>query len=93
MSENEQINEPDLAPEKTVQFDEIVLGGQPYTELTLREPTAGELEECDGFTGIAWTIRLVAKVSGTPLGVVKKLPVRKMNEAGAYLSAFIAAAR
>lgn len=64
-----------------------------YGEIPLREPTVGELMQVDTKSGYAWTVALVALISGVPTKVVEQVPVSFLNAANAYLSVFIKAAR
>jgi hypothetical protein len=83
----------DQQPEKRIPIEPpIELGSVPYTELVLREPTAGEMVRVDKLTGYAWTVALVAAVAGVPPPVIERLGVRTLNEASIYLTGFTTAA-
>ena len=85
---------PDLAPEKTITLDPPVkFGGVDYGTLQLREPTAGEMIECDDVRGYAWMAKLSAKVGGVPPAVTTGMRVREILEAGEYLLGFTTAGR
>ena len=82
----------ELPPEKRIPVDPPVsYGGQSYAELVLREPSAGEIEDCDHLTGTAWTRALVAKVAGVPDKAVRELRIRELNSASEYLTGFTSA--
>ena len=84
----------DLLPEKVIVLDPPVdFHGVPYAKLTLREPKAGELVDCDALQGYAFTAALTAKVAGVPPEVVREIPARDLNEAGDYLLGFVKASR
>jgi hypothetical protein len=68
----------------------IEFGGETYTELTLREPTAGEYEQVDNVKGpTATDIIMVSLVSGVPKQVIAKVGMRDLNKAAKYLGSFI----
>lgn len=62
----------------------IVQKGGDVGTLTLRRPTAGDLESSDKGSGnVAGTNLLIASLSGLPVGVVRRLDVvdfRRCNE-------------
>jgi Phage tail assembly chaperone proteins, E, or 41 or 14 len=74
----------------------ITFDNREYTQLVLREPTAGDIllgEEQIKNGMNAWTLRnrqihLIAKCSGVPVPVVTRLPMRVFNRAWAYISPF-----
>ncbi|MDA8230147.1 MAG: phage tail assembly protein [Magnetospirillum sp.] len=84
-----EINEPlVLTLRKPVAF-----AGQTVESLTLREPTAGEMEKADGAaSAVASNILLIAFVAGVTPGSVRLLCKRDYEEAVAYLAGFTAAA-
>lgn len=69
----------------------VMLGDVTYAELTLREPTAGELSKATrggGGNNVdvgIWLISLVAKV---PRGAVEQLCQRDFTEANDFLGSF-----
>jgi len=68
----------------------VEFGGQVYSELKLREPTAGEYEQVDNVKGATATdILMVSLVSGIPRQVVAKIGMRDVGEAARYLGRFI----
>lgn len=80
---------PVLQPEKILILDQpIKLGDIAYGELKLREPTAGEMDDLAAKNGISWSIALVRGVSGLPEQVIRRLPIRVLNEAMEYLLPF-----
>lgn len=78
--------------------DEIVItlrkpiehNGETISELTLREPTAGEMEEWDKLSGIAADRKAIAIMAGLPEGFVRKLPARDFNKAARFIASFLA---
>jgi hypothetical protein len=79
-----------MEDEKIITLDKLIkVGDLEYTSLTLREPTAGELERATlKDRAISVTLDLIAMVAGVPRGVVEKLPSRKLKEASEYVSGF-----
>lgn len=61
-----------------------------YDKLTLREPTAGELEKATGnaTSNVSISITLIHLVAGVPRGVVEKIGQRDLKEASDYLGGF-----
>lgn len=79
-----------LEPELIVTFSKpYLLGDIAYTEMRLREPTAGEMIECDDVSGWAMDVRLAAIVSGIPEVVVRQLGVRDLLPGTRYLGRFL----
>lgn len=76
----------------------IKVGGKTYDRLHLKEPTARMVETAEkafnGGTTIyalrRYQMSLVSVVAGVPLTVVRAMPIRHLNEATNFLSAFIA---
>lgn len=67
-------------------------GAITYTELTLREPTAGELEKASrADTGIGTMINLVSAIAKIPRSAAEQLSQRDLGEVSAYLGGFTAA--
>lgn len=75
----------------------IVFGGGTWTEITLREPMVEERQQAEQHlrngnmphAQSLYQMALIAKVSGVPMPVVQRMPVRKVNEAMFYLSGFL----
>jgi hypothetical protein len=69
----------------------IVMGDLTITELTLREPTAGELDYAEqnskGSNGA--TIIMIATVSGKHPDVIKQMGARDYTEAAKYIKTFL----
>ncbi|MDR3513784.1 MAG: phage tail assembly protein [Caulobacteraceae bacterium] len=87
MATQDQIDDlPDtfeLAPRKPIEF-----GGQAYTVLVLREPTAGQLKEISRLSDMEATIMLLALSAGVPPGVIEKLGARDLGKGAAFLQSF-----
>ena len=72
----------------------VVLGtgenAMQYDSLTLREPTAGELEKATSTAtnNIGMSITLIHLVSGVPRAAVAKIGQRDLQEASDYLGGF-----
>ncbi|MBU68554.1 MAG: hypothetical protein CL858_24440 [Cupriavidus sp.] len=72
----------------------VVLGtgenAMQYDSLTLREPTAGELEKATSTAtnNIGMSITLIHLVSGVPRAAVAKIGQRDLREASDYLGGF-----
>ncbi len=67
----------------------VKLGDEEFSSLTLREPTAGELERATtAERGITVTINLIAMVAGVPRQVVERISGRELKEAAAFLEGF-----
>lgn len=66
---------------------------EEYTELRLREPTAGEMQMIRAKPMTDQQTFGVSLISGVPEGAVKKMGVRDVTRAEAYLVSFIEAAQ
>ncbi len=74
----------------------VVFDQREYPQLVLREPRAGDVllaEQQVKNSVNPWTIRnrqihLIAKCADVPLPVIEKLPMRKYNQAWAFISPF-----
>lgn len=68
----------------------IKVGDLECNSLTLREPTAGELERATkgGKSGLTMTIDLIAMIAGVPRAVAEKIPSRKLTEASKFIEGF-----
>lgn len=68
----------------------VRLGDDTYATLTLREPTAGELERAtrDGRSGLTVTIDLISMVAAVPRQVIEKITGRDLREAADYIGGF-----
>lgn len=77
---------------KTILIDPPVeCGGGKFDTLNLREFTAGEWIKAETHKVMTKQfVALIAAVSGWPEPAVHLLPVRKFNEAVAFLSGFLA---
>ncbi len=81
---------PEPLPELIVTFSKpYSIGGVDYTEMRLREPTAGEMIECDDVSGWAMDVKLASLVSGVPEVVVRQLKVRDLLPGTRYLGRFL----
>jgi len=68
----------------------VKLGAEIYESLTLREPTAGEVEKATAEGGGQKFINtLVGLVAGVPRPAIDKIGVRDVAQAGDYLLGFI----
>lgn len=64
-------------------------GAVTYSELVLREPTAGELEKASrADTNIGIMINLVSAIAKVPRSVAEQLSQRDLGEVSAYLGGF-----
>ncbi|WP_294292075.1 phage tail assembly protein [uncultured Sphingomonas sp.] len=63
---------------------------QRYAQMSLREPTAGQLIEWDRVDGIEADLTIISAVSGVPLIALDKLRARDLVRAGSYLANFLA---
>jgi hypothetical protein len=68
----------------------VKLGDDTYTSITLREPTAGELERAtrDGRAGLTVAIDLIAMVAAVPRKVIEGITGRDLREASDYIEGF-----
>ena len=62
--------------------------GETYTEIRLREPTAGELQKSGEQVGMASIFMLGFLVSGVPINVFQMLPARDYMKVRNYLMGF-----
>ncbi|MCY0854341.1 phage tail assembly protein [Cupriavidus sp. D39] len=80
--------------EKTIKLRKPVKLGSGETEvvydsLSLREPTAGELDKAmSASTNIGIGITLIHLISGVPRSAIEKLSQRDFTEANEYLGGF-----
>lgn len=87
----------DLPETLTIELDPpIEHNGGTFSELELREPTAGQVKTAEAMMKAmtpesirAYQIKLVELVSKKPPLVVAQLPIRKLMEAVRYLEGFI----
>ena len=64
-------------------------GAITYTELALREPTAGELEKASrADTSVGIMINLVSAIAKIPRSAAEQLSQRDLGEVSAYLGGF-----
>ena len=66
----------------------VKIGDVEYAVMTLREPTAGEMEQVDGESGWAKKVAMIALVSGIPAKLLEEVGVRDIDLATAYLARF-----
>lgn len=80
--------------EKTIKLRKPVMigsgdGAITYTELALREPTAGELESSTrADTSVGTMINLISAIAKVPRKAIEQLSQRDLAEASSYLSGF-----
>jgi len=67
----------------------VEYGGQTYSELHLREPTADEWSRWDAKTGVDADIAGVSIVSGVPELAVRKIGTRDLRTASQYIAGFL----
>ena len=84
-------------PELAIALDKrIEKNGRIVTDLELREPTTGEVEEAQRKLGASYTtatmresqMHLVCLVSELPRFIIDDVPISKMNRASRYLLGF-----
>ena len=64
-------------------------GGVEHNELTLREPTAGELEKCSSAaTSVGQVINLISTIAKVPRKVAESLCQRDLQDASAFFNRF-----
>jgi Phage tail assembly chaperone proteins, E, or 41 or 14 len=69
----------------------VKLGDVEYTELKLREPTAGEIEKASNVANpMGSNILLVSLVAAMPKPAVEKIGARDLKTASDYLQGFLA---
>ncbi len=80
----------DLPEEKTITLRKPVsLGSETYTELRLREPTAGEWVQFSKYEAIEQDLMAVAVVSGVPRPALEKIGSRDLKEAAKFVANFL----
>ena len=67
------------------------LAGINYREITLVEPTLGQVEDAAKQTGLLQDIALISAVAGVPERVVRMLSYSEYRKAIAYLNVFLLA--
>lgn len=80
-----------MEDEQIITLDKPVkIGDMEYHSLTLREPTAGEIERATAKDerGISVTINLISMVAAVPRKVVENLPQRKFQKAAEIIESF-----
>lgn len=65
--------------------------GRTYSELELREPTAGQMVEIEKKRGWESNIHAVALCSGVPEAAVKMMSARDIDAAMEFIAAFFGA--
>lgn len=67
----------------------VEYGGQTYDKLDLCEPTAGQMEKAStGATGVAYNIILISEVAKVPIGAVRLIKKRDLEDAIDFLRGF-----
>ena len=88
----------DMPTELELSFDPaLVFNGDSYDSITVREPTAKQVQTAEACLKQAvnvatmrdYQITLVALVAGIKKGHVDQMPIRKLNEASAFIQAFV----
>lgn len=80
--------------ELTITFDNPIVFGKgndakEFSEITLREPTAGELEKAmKQGSAMSVGIELIRLVANVPRGVVEKMGAKDFTEASDFLAHF-----
>ena len=78
-----------MAEEITITLSKTVkIGDIEYTELKLREPTAGELEDAWSANPVAMVVATIAKVAGIPLRAARLLSQTDYMAAAEFLTVF-----
>ena len=67
------------------------VGDMTCESITLREPTAGELEESWNPNNVAMVLKLVARMNGLPLALVRQIGARDFAKIDAALLPFMQA--
>jgi hypothetical protein len=70
----------------------VEISGRSFTELRLREPTAGEMRLVRAKPTLDQQIFAVALISGIPEGAVERMPISVVTAAENYLAGFLNAA-
>lgn len=85
---------PEEPPEEmTITLAETIQVGTTWIpELSLREPTLGELIKGDKYDGVQRTVVMVALVSGLPRAVIELVPITDFARAAQYIHSFTEAA-
>lgn len=88
----------DIAPDAEVVIPEdmvinlrrpVELGGETYTQIVLREPTADQWSQFDKASGIEGDILAVALVGGIPPNAVRKIGARDLRAGARYIASFL----
>lgn len=76
--------------EKTITLRKpVTLGDLPFASISLREPTAGELEQAENSaSGLSTVINLISIVGKVPRTVAERLCQRDFKEAADFLNSF-----
>lgn len=68
----------------------IVVGSTSVSEITLREPTLGELERANqAKTAAGWVIALIAQTAGISEHAARRVPISRMAEAARFFEGFL----
>jgi hypothetical protein len=80
----------DIPEELIITFRKpIALGSETYTQMILREPTAGELVQTDKVAGAEADALALTLVSGLPRPVIDKMGARDFRAGSVYLGRFL----
>ncbi|MDR3408472.1 MAG: phage tail assembly protein [Methylovirgula sp.] len=66
----------------------VILGGETYTEMRLREPTGAEMIACDTKRGWEHDVAVIALISGIPEPAAIKIGAGDLNRARKFLDHF-----
>lgn len=66
------------------------VGGDIKTELTLREPTAGEFEMAAKTGGVTGQIELISRQTAVPPDLIRTIPSRDFLKMSGYIDSFFA---
>lgn len=68
----------------------LTVDGSTVAEVTLREPTGGEMRAAEGLKdGIAITIKVLSLITGLAEGTVRAMGARDLRAAGDYVAGFV----
>ncbi|WP_242183082.1 phage tail assembly protein [Sphingomonas sp. CARO-RG-8B-R24-01] len=79
-----------LDEELVIVFKKPIDGpGGPYSQITIREPTADEIELWDKLSGVEADKKAISVVAGIPPAVAGKIPARDFYRAARRIGAFL----
>lgn len=83
------------APEEfTIAFKKpIIFADCRYEDVTIREPTAGQMEEVEAFNGVRTTMELIRMTGAIPRGAIKQMVISDIRKAADYFVVFTHGAR